>query len=196
MTVHAEILKRTQFGNPILQLKAKTLTQVDIKSAKIQQLIVDMRFTMQAQKFGVGLAAPQIGQSRALAIIIIRPTPARANQEFFEAVIINPTYIGIGEKEPMWEGCLSFSTKNSPVFAQAMRYSKIQASYFDEMGKLHKTSLEGLPAHVFQHETDHLDGILFPERVQDHRSWMNASEYKKRVVAKAKNSTKLSDTID
>ena len=195
-TYQPKLLKRTQFGNPILHKLAKPVSPAVIGSSEIKQLVADIKFTMESQRYGVGLAAPQIGVSKALSVILIRPTPARPDREHFESVIINPNYTGIGKKEPMWEGCLSFASKNSPVFAQAMRFTQIKVSYLDEMGKAHNKILKDLPAHVFQHETDHLNGILFPERVEDHKSWMNTSEYRKRVVKKAKTSPKLSDTID
>jgi peptide deformylase len=130
-------------------------------------------------RYGVGLAAPQVGRSLALSVITIRPTPSHPGRELFETAIINPTYSGSGDLEPLWEGCLSFGSNQSPVFAQAMRYKTIQASWFDEDGKLHDETLHGFIAHVFQHETDHLNGILFVDRVKDPKTWMNESEYKK-----------------
>lgn len=181
-----KLLKRTEFGDPILQQKAEQLSVEAIKSRRIKELIADIRHTLLNKKFGVGLAAPQVGESLALSVISIRPTPARPDREHFDSVIINPAYKGVGEREPMWEGCLSMGTRTSPIFAQAERYAKIQATWLDENGKEHSEVLSGLPAHVFQHETDHLNGILFPQRVKDHTTWMNASEYKKRIVAKQK----------
>lgn len=191
-----KLLERTQFGNPILRKTAKNLTPKEIRNFEVQQLIADIKFTLKTKKYGVGLAAPQVGRSLALSVILIRPTPARADREKFESVIINPSYVGSGKKEPMWEGCLSFGTKNSPVFAQAMRYKKITVKYHDENGDLQSKMLEGLPAHVFQHETDHLNGVLFPERVKDHTTWMNAAEYRKRIVKNANMQLRLSGTMD
>lgn len=179
-----KILTRTQFGDPILQEKAQQLTASEIAKSATQKLIADIRHTLISRKYGVGLAAPQVGVSLAISVISIKKTPVRQNSKNFEAVIINPSYRGVGKKQPMWEGCLSFGAKNSPVFAQAERYAKIQAVWLDENGTKHAEALAGLAAHVFQHETDHLDGILFTERVEDHSTWMNASEYKKRIVAK------------
>ncbi len=178
------VLTRTQFGDPILRKVAQKLSDEEIKSDDIQRLIVDIKHTLLSRKYGVGLAAPQVGFSVALSVILIRPTPPRTDREHFESVIINPAYKGLGNRVPKWEGCLSLGAKNSPVFAQAERFERIQATWTDEHGKTHKKVITGLPAHVFQHETDHLHGILFPERVKDHTTWMNASEYRKRVVKK------------
>lgn len=181
-----KILARTQFGNPILRQRASKIKPDDIKSSEIQTLIVNMRHTLTQKKLGVGIAAPQLGVSKALSVINIRKTQSRPDAIPFTQVIINPEIVKcVGQAEPMWEGCLSFGAANSPVFARALRYKKIIVNYYDEHGIFHKEEeLKGLPAHVFQHETDHLNGILFPERVKDNTSWMNASEYKKRVVAK------------
>lgn len=176
------ILRRTQFGNPILRSKTKRLTKDEIKSEEIQNLIQDMLHTCEKKKFGVGLAATQVGVPVAVSVIQIKRTPTRPEAEEYVRVIINPEVVETyGNRTGMWEGCISFSAINAPVFAKAMRYKKIKARYMDEHGALHTELLEGLPAHVFQHETDHCDGTLFVDRVKDSTTWMNATEYKKMV---------------
>lgn len=181
-----KILKRTEFGNPILQNKSLQLTKEEIKSEKIQQLIADMRYTVSVKKYGVGIAAPQVGQPIALSVISIKKTPARPNAKEFDGVIANPEFTGLGKEEEMWEGCISFAAVQAPVFAKAVRFKRIRAKWLDENGNEHDEELDGLIAHVFQHETDHLNGILFPERVKDHKTWMNASEYKKMILKNKK----------
>lgn len=181
-----KILKRTEFGNPILQTKARELTKEEISSEEIQQLIADMRHTVSVKKYGVGIAAPQVGRPLALSVISIKKTPARPNILEFDSVIINPSFEGLGKQEEMWEGCISFASVSAPVFGKAMRYKRIRAKWLDEYGGSHNKELDGLIAHVFQHETDHLNGVLFPERVKDHRSWMNTSEYKKMILRNKK----------
>jgi peptide deformylase len=177
-----KILKRTEFGNPILQNPAKKLKVDEIRSEIIQQLIADMRYIVSVKKYGVGIAAPQVGKSVSLSVISIKKMPSRPNAKEFDLVIINPTFEGLGKQEEMWEGCISFATMQAPVFAKAMRFKRIRANWLDENGEEHEEELDGLVAHVFQHETDHLNGVLFPERVKDHKSWMNASEYKKMIT--------------
>ena len=85
-----ETLKATRFGNPILRSSAKRLTVEQIRSKPIQDLITNMRYTLQTKKYGVGIAAPQVGVDAALSVIGIKPTPNRPNLDPFDAVIINP----------------------------------------------------------------------------------------------------------
>ncbi len=180
--VRATILPLCQVGDPILRRKARRLEIDDIRLPEIQQLIVDIKHTVAKKQYGVGLAAPQVGQSIALSVIAIKPTPNRPDLEPFEQVIINPSYKGLGRTIGMWEGCAS--GVDGQIFAQAQRYNRIAAEWDDENGKHHSTELGGFVAHVFQHETDHLDGVLFFERVTDPTTYMAANEYRKRVVAK------------
>lgn len=175
-------LKLIHFGNPILREKARELSAAEIKSTKIQQLIADIRYVNETKKYGVGLAAPQVGESVALSVIGIKPTPTRPNLEKFEQVIINPKYGGIDRRTGMWEGCQSSGTGNNTLFGKALRYKKIHATWYDEHAKFHDEILDGFVAHVFQHETDHLNGILFVDRVRDTKTYMLASEYRKRII--------------
>lgn len=171
----------THFGSPILRQTAQQLSTKEIKSYKIQQLIADIRYTNETKKYGVGLAAPQIGESVALSVIGIKPTPTRPNLEKFDQVIINPTYEGIGRRRiGMWEGCQSSGTGSNTLFGKALRYKKIRATWYDERATFHDEELTGFVAHVFQHETDHLNGILFVDRVRDPKTYMLASEYRKQ----------------
>lgn len=174
----------THFGNPILRQKARQLSLDEIKSDAIQQLISAIRVMIEGEQYGVGLAAPQVGESAALSVIGIKPTPNRPKLARFEQVIINPTYEGIGRRSSMWEGCLSSGEGDNTLFAKALRYTKIRATWYDENAEFHDEILDGFVAHVFQHETDHLNGILFVDRVRDTMTYMLADEYRKRIVKK------------
>lgn len=179
-----KILTLMRVGNPILRQKAYELKVDEIKSDKIQQLLADIRYTNETKKYGVGLAAPQVGESVALSVIGIKPTPTRPNLKKFDQVIINPTYVGIGRRTSMWEGCQSSGSGRNTLFGKVLRYRKIHATWYDEHAKFHDEELTGFVAHVFQHETDHLNGILFVDRVRDTASYMLADEYRKRIVQK------------
>jgi peptide deformylase len=181
-----KILRRTQFGNPVLRQKAKHLTKDEILSDEIQDLIKNMRHTLLNRDYGIGIAAPQVGKSVALSVIELRATRTRPNlprKDWISMVIINPEIIKSYEKsEEMWEGCLSLDN----VFAKVPRYKKVRVKYQDEKAKTHEKELDGLLAQVFQHETDHLNGILFVDKVKDTKTYMSESEYLKMRKKTAK----------
>lgn len=185
-TVSGTILALTKFGNPILRAAARQLTPEEIGSHEIQELISNIRYTNRMKQYGVGLAAPQVGVGIALSVIGIKPTPTRPNLEPFDQVIINPAYEGIGQRSGMWEGCQSCGTGDDTLYGKALRYKDIQAVWYDEQATYHKEKLTGFVAHVFQHETDHVQGILFTDRVKDVSSYMMGDEYRKRVVNESK----------
>ncbi len=182
-------LPRTQFGNPILRKQAKTISKAEILSPNVQKLIKDMRHTLIQKKLGIGLAAPQVGRSIALAVVAIRPTPHRPHVKKFDLVLINPTITSlIGEKSELWEGCISAGSKGTAdLFAKVARYKKVSVKYFDEQGMTQEKTFTGLRAQVIQHETDHLNGILFVDRVKDTLTFMTYSEYMARIKKKLVN---------
>jgi peptide deformylase len=176
-------LMKTEFGDPILRTQARSLKLEEIKSAKIQTLIKNMRQTLISEKLGVGIAAPQVGQGLALSVIAVRSTKHRPNVEKFDLVIINPVIVKTyGDKKQMWEGCLSAG--ESGLFGKVERYSKVQIKYHDETGQRHTRQFSGLRAQIMQHEIDHLKGVLFMDHVRDPKTYMTLKEYKKRIVAK------------
>ena len=178
------VLELVRFGNPSLREVARQLIADEILSDTIQQLIADIRYTNQMKQYGVGLAAPQVGKSVALSVIGIKPTPTRPNLEPFDQVIINPLYAGIGRRTGMWEGCQSCGSGDDTLYGKALRYRKIKASWLDEKGTKHNEELTGFVAQVFQHETDHLNGVLFVDRVKDSSTYMMGDEYRKRIANK------------
>lgn len=139
-----------------------------------------MRHTLLSKKLGIGLAAPQVGRNLALAVICVRPLPHRLEIESFDLVIINPVIEqGLARKQSLWEGCIS-----AGICALVPRYKKVRVKYYDEQAKLHNKEYKGLQAQVIQHEIDHLNGILFVDRVKDTKTYMTFTEYKKRIVKK------------
>lgn len=176
----------TRLGNPVLRKVAKRLTKKEIVSADVQEMIASMFELLGSDQYGVGLAAPQVGRSVALSVIGIKPTPTRPNLERFDTVIINPTYEGIGKRTGLWEGCISCGTGDDTLYAKVPRFQKINAEWQDIQGTKHIQLLDGFVAHVFQHETDHLNGVLFVDRVKDTKTFMMADEYRTRVARKQK----------
>jgi len=147
-----------------------------------QQLIKNMQHTLIEKKLGIGLAAPQVGKSIALAVISIRPTLHRPKVKEFDLVLINPKIVKYQGNKELWEGCISAgSNGKADLFAKVPRYTKITVSFFDENGKKREETFSGLKAQVIQHETDHLNGVLFVDHVKDTKTFMTYNEYMKRV---------------
>jgi peptide deformylase len=185
--VSKDLLKITRLGNPILREAARHLTPKEIMSKDIQKLIADMKELVASKKYGVGLAAPQVGQSIALSVIAIKPTPNRPDAEPFESVIINPMIVEThGYRKQLWEGCISAGRNNDTMFALVPRYKSIRVRWYDEAAKRHEKTLTGIQAHVAQHEIDHLNGVIFVDKVKDTKSFMMADEFRKRVAKKLK----------
>ena len=172
-------LRRTYFGNPLLREKAKRVGLRSIKTPAFQKLIEEMFFTMR-RVGGVGLAAPQIGKSLQLAVIEIRKSAVRPDiVPLPPTVIINPKIETVSKtKQSDWEGCLSLPSVRGLV----PRHKRITVSYFDEAGKKQVMTFSGFRARVFQHEIDHLNGLLYVDRMPDMRTLMTANEFKGRIL--------------
>lgn len=180
-------LRITEFGDPVLRHKASLISPKDIKSSKTQSLVKSMQQLLVDKKLGVGLAAPQIGQNMALAVVAVRPTKYRPKVEPLDLVIINPRIVEtVGRWQQKYEGCISGGPGKAGLFAKVPRYKKIKLKYYDEAAKAHEKYFEGLPAQVIQHEVDHLNGVLFVDRVKDAKSYMTYKEYLKYAKAKLK----------
>ncbi len=180
-------LKITEFGNAVLRKKARLLSAQEITSSTVQTLISDMEMLLTTKKLGVGLAAPQVGESIALAIIRIQKTAVRPDVEPFNLTIINPTITEVfGRRSQMWEGCISGGAGKAGLFAKVPRNKKIEIEFYDEKAVKHTQIFEGLAAHVIQHEVDHLNGVLFVDKVKDTQTYMTYREYRKFKKLKKK----------
>jgi len=176
-----KVLRRTQFGNPVLRQQTRLLESEEILSPEIQDLIANMQHTLITKKYGVGLAAPQVGKSIALALVEIQPTTARPDVAPQSMILINPVITQtFGRRKQLWEGCISLGGSKDGVFAKVPRYTRIRLRYQDATGAVHEQDFDGLVAHVIQHEVDHLQGTLFVDRVTDPTTFVTLSEYKKR----------------
>jgi peptide deformylase len=181
----SEILPITRFGNPVLREIARLMSVEEILSNDTQELITNMRYTLVEKKYGVGIAAPQVGVSIALSVVGVKPTPNRPELEPFDTVLINPQILEtFGELTDMWEGCVSCGTEDDILFARLPRYERIKLRWLDEYAKSREEIIGGFVAQVVQHETDHLNGILFVDHVTDPTSFVMADEYRKRYLGK------------
>lgn len=182
--VMARILRRTQFGNPILRMPAKLVPVEKINSPPVQLAIDNMFFTLEHKQYGVGLAAPQVSIPYAVAVVALKPTPTRPDIERAELVLINPLIVNTyGKRTGMWEACIS----GSELYGKVPRYKKIRVRWYDRHAQLQERDFDGLLAHVIQHEVDHLNGILFVDKVRDPATFMTFSEYKKMVKKQRQN---------
>jgi len=171
-----KILRRTDFGNPILRATTRRLSSDEIRSTEIQQLIQDMYYTLENKKYGVGIAATQVGKSLAISVIDTKPTPTRPDLTRQKLTIINPEIVKeYGRRTQQWEGCIS----GSELYAQVPRYIRVRLKWMDEKAEVHEQDFDGFLAHVIQHEVDHLNGVLFVDKVKDTKSYMTFREYRK-----------------
>lgn len=178
-----KLLNITRIGNPILREQCRGLTEVEILGDTIQALIADMKHTLTKKETGVGLAAPQVGEPVMLSVVGIKPTPNRPELVPFEMVIINPKIVKKhGAPGPKWEACVSCGSGDDILYAQVPRYEEVTLHWIDDTIKVHEERLSGFVAHVVQHEVDHLNGVLFVDKVTDTKSYMMADEYRARIV--------------
>ncbi|RLK02458.1 peptide deformylase [Tenacibaculum discolor] len=170
------ILPIVAYGDPVLRKVGK---EIDKDYPQLDKLIADMRETMYNAN-GLGLAAPQIGKDIRLFIIDASPFAededlSEEEKNFFKdfnRVFINAKIVKEeGDEWAFNEGCLSIPTINEDVFRQ----EKVTIEYQDENFEKHTETLSGLPARVFQHEYDHIEGILFTDKL---------SSLKKRLIKK------------
>lgn len=155
-----------RMGEPLLLQQASKVERFD--TPELHALLKDMQDTM-AHLNGAGLAAPQIGVSLQVVIFGFEK-----NQRYPDAdevpftILINPRLTPLSEeKEDDWEGCLSVPGMRGIV----PRYARLRYQGFDQYGKTIDRTVSGFHARVVQHECDHLQGILYPMRIKDFRSF-------------------------
>jgi peptide deformylase len=166
------ILKVARMGHPVLRAKARPLEKAEIRTAAMQKLIDDMIDTM-SEYHGVGLAAPQIHEG--LRIFVAALDAGDDDEEPSEPIaFINPeiTVVGSDVVED-WEGCLSIPD----IRGRVPRAREIKVRAFDRTGARIELSAHDFPARVIQHETDHLDGVLFFDRMKSLASMTFLDEY-------------------
>ena len=149
-------------GHPVLREKAKPVESVG--TPELRALVADMKETM-AAKNGAGLAAPQIGVGQRVVIFGVDHNPRYPDAEPVPfTVLVNPKIVMLTrDVESDWEGCLSVPGMRGVV----PRYTKLRYTGTDEEGNPIDRVAEGFHARVVQHECDHLDGILYPQRMTD-----------------------------
>jgi peptide deformylase len=173
------IRKVALMGHPVLRTKAQPVPPAEIQSAGIQRLIDDMIATMDEYS-GIGLAAPQVHESLRIFVAGIRvgdpPGESDEQSEPPIVVVINPEVVAVGRAVVEgWEGCLSIPD----IRGRVPRAESVRVRALDRTGTRREFTAHGLPARVIQHETDHLDGILFFDRMKSFESLAFMEEYRR-----------------
>jgi peptide deformylase len=170
-----------QIGHPVLRQASRRLEPTEIGSREVQQLVDDLIDTMRAAD-GAGLAANQIGEPVQVCVIEVRPGNARYpyKPEIPLTVLINPTLEALTDETfASYEGCLSVPNLRGVV----ERAVEVHVSALDRQGEPVDAIVRGLSAGTYQHETDHLNGRLFVDRVADTTTLCTWDEFRMRHEA-------------
>lgn len=163
-------------GNPLLRERSREVTADELASAATQRLIDDLIDTMRAAN-GAGLAAPQIGELVRIATVEVGDNPRYPYKPRIPlTVVVNPVIEPLDDElVEINEGCLSVPNLRGSV----LRAVNVRLRYLDRDGVAHDEVRRGLTAGTFQHECDHLDGVLFLDRVHDTRSLATWDEFER-----------------
>lgn len=153
-----------QNENSVLRKKAEEVSQKEFNQKKLNQILSEMKESLNSQHDGVAIAAPQIGISKRIFVVSRKVLPDGKNQE--DKVFINPVItFKSKDKKKMEEGCLSVRW----LYGTVKRSSRVTIEAQNELGEKFIETGTGLMAQIFQHETDHLDGILFIDTAENIR---------------------------
>lgn len=151
------ILKVARMGHPVLRQRARELEPTEVRTPAFQKLVDDLIETMTEYE-GIGLAAPQVHESVRLFVAGV----SGSGDNLKIVPFINPVITPIGEEQAEdWEGCLSIPG----ISGRVRRAKEVLITALDRRGKPFELTLKGHPARVVQHETDHLDGVLYFDRM-------------------------------
>jgi peptide deformylase len=164
-----------QVGDPVLRERAREVAPEELP--ELQGLIDEMIATMR-DAGGAGLAANQVGDLHRILVAEVDHNPRYPYKPPLPlTVMVNPVIEPVGEETiPIIEGCLSVPN----LRGELERAAAIRVRYLDREGAAREATYEGLSAGTFQHEVDHLDGILFLDRVSDPRTFMTWEEFDRR----------------
>lgn len=178
VTLHGvmAILKVARLGHPVLRQRAELVAPGDVSSAHVQQLIDDMIETMHEYD-GAGLAANQVHVPRQIAVIEVGKNPRYPDApEIPLTVVINPVVTPLtDEMEDGWEGCLSVPDMRGVV----PRHTAVRLECLDREGRPVNLVAKDFFARVIQHETDHLNGIVYVDRIRDMRTLSHIAEWQR-----------------
>lgn len=161
--------KIVQKEDPVLRETAQEVPVKDITGTKIKKVLKDMKTALASQEDGVAIAAPQIGEPLRIFVVsgntikLLKHGDTEDAPEYEDQVYINPKITKLSkDKEEMEEGCLSVRW----AYGFVKRSTKATVEAYDEHGKKFTRGGSGLMAQIFQHEVDHLDGVLFTDKAK------------------------------
>jgi peptide deformylase len=164
------ILKVARMGHPVLRARARPVEPAELKHPLLQKLIDDMIETMH-EYHGVGLAGPQVHEDLRIFVALLEEDPGPKSEA---VAVINPQIVPVGDNTADgWEGCLSIPD----IRGMVPRYTDITVRALDRAGRVVELPLKNFAARVAQHETDHLDGVLFFDRMTSMQSLTYMDEY-------------------
>ena len=168
------VLPIVTVGDPVLRERAREVTLEELRSPETQQLIDDMIETMRAAG-GAGIAANQVGELLRIFVVEVRDNPRDPYKPNIPlTVVVNPVIEPLdGGTERINEGCLSVPDLRGEVD----RHVRVRVRRLDRDGVEHDEERRGLTAGTFQHELDHLDGVLFLDRVRDPRTFTTWEQF-------------------
>jgi peptide deformylase len=168
------LLKVARMGHPVLRARAREVERAELKQPSVQKLIDDMIDTMH-EYHGVGLAAPQIHEGLRIFVAAITPGEEEPLSPGMEPIVlVNPVITPVGtEVLEDWEGCLSIPD----IRGRVPRARAIKVNAMDRTGGQVDVTSQDFPARVIQHETDHLDGVLFFDRMRSFETLAFFDEY-------------------
>ncbi|MEE9354696.1 MAG: peptide deformylase [Methylococcaceae bacterium] len=175
MTVVWEI---AQLGNAVLRQNA---LPVEFPLTSSIKSIINTMLALMKEGQGVGIAAPQIEESLQIIVVASNPTPRYPKAPQMEPVVmINPSFSQLSDETDMgWEGCLSIPG----IRAKVPRLTSIEVTYFCQQSQQHKVTFTDFVARVFQHEYDHLQGMVYLDRVVDNRDIVTEKMYLRSIDA-------------
>jgi len=166
------VIHIVQKDHPVLRKMAESVVISDIPKSQIQKVVSDMKEALQGQDDGVAIAAPQIGETLRIFVVsgkvwnLMKPKELNKKDHtpYPDEVYINPEIIKTSKrKKKVEEGCLSVRW----LYGKVSRAEKITVRAYNEKGEIFTRGGSGLLAQVFQHEIDHLDGVLFTDKAED-----------------------------
>lgn len=172
----AKLRQIAQLGHPVLRGRAAKVE--DCNAPELASVIDDMLATL-LDSNGVGLAAPQIYEPNRIIIVASKPNARYPTAPHMKPIVmLNPRFQPCSdERRKDWEGCLSIPG----IRALVPRYRHIEVRYDDLQGKPQLCRYDDFIARIFQHEYDHLEGLVFLDRVEDNRDIVSEKEFLKQV---------------